>query len=490
MSRVNYLSPIIFGIIFLISCNPEKENEPAIQVENEINEFVWGGLNSWYFYQGDVAELDDNYFENIDQRNTYLNTFNTPEELFESLKHPNDRFSYIVEDFDELNQSQQGISESFGYDFGLILLGNGEDILGYVQYVLPDSPADRAGLERGDIFTEVNGQQLNRSNYIDLLFNNLSYTLSLADIMDSEISPNGEEVTMTAEIITENPVFLTKVIETNNSTRIGYLVYNSFRSTFHSELNTAFGQLSNQNIDELVLDLRYNRGGFLYTAMHLSGMIYGQANNDNIFARILYNDKKSSLNIDLPFLTTVDVVDEEFNTVTTETMNRLNISRVFVLTSNLTASASEAIINGLDPYMEVVMIGDVTTGKNEGSETLYDAPQSDFKNQEQANPTHKYAMQPITSRISNVNDFTEYTDGFAPDIEVNEINFLENLPPLGDPAEPLLSVAIQEITGQPARIAEKMSTPWAKLIDHSRQEDPLADVILLDGAYIRSSSGE
>jgi C-terminal processing protease CtpA/Prc len=479
-------SSFSFGLIaivaFLISCDPKEENEPTIQVENEINEFVWGGLNSWYFYQGDVAELGDNYFENVDERNSFLNTFQTPEALFESLRHPNDRFSYITDDYNELNQSRQGISQSFGYNFGLVLLGNGDDILGYVRYVLPGTPAAEAGLVRGNIFTEVNGQQLNRDNYIDLLFNNTTYTLGLASIVDSQVSTTGEEVTMTAETITENPVFLTKVLDAGDGTKVGYILYNSFRSTFHSELNNAFGELTSQGVDEFVLDLRYNGGGSVYTAMHLAGMIYGDATEDDVFGKFLHNEKKSNQNIVFPFLTSVDVVDADFNTITTESMNRLNIPRIYVLTSSSTASASELIINGLNPYMEVILIGGTTVGKNEGSVTLYDAPGSDWRDEDQANPDHTYAMQPIINRLSNVNDFTEYTEGFAPDVAVNEINFLENLPPLGDPADPLLAAALQEITGLPARLSMKATTPWAELIDQSTRNDPMNGVNLLDGA--------
>ena len=130
-------------------------------------------------------------------------------------------------------------------------------------------------------------------------------------------------------------------------------------------------------------------------------------------------------------------------------MNELNIERIFILVSNKSASASELLIAGLLPYMEVRIIGDQTRGKNEGSRTLYDSPQSDFTEKDaNLNPNHTYALQPIISKLANSLDFSDYSSGFLPDIEARESDYLEFMKPLGEDNELLLSIAIDEITGR------------------------------------------
>lgn len=470
-------------IAVLTSCgNNDDDNGPSVIIENEINQFVYDALNSWYFYYDDVPDLQDNRFASIDAKNTFINNFDTPEALFNHLQHPNDRFSIIVSDYESLNNSQQGISESFGYEFGLILV-NDDQVIGYVQYVLPGTPAESAGLKRGDIFNRINGTQLNLDNYVDLLFRNTSYTVGLVEIQDDNIVPIETEYDMTAVTLTENPVFLTKVIELDNGIKVGYLVYNRFTHTFHSELNQAFGVFQSAGVDELVVDLRYNLGGSVYTSMHLAGMIYNDATTSTVFGVFKHNSKKAGEeDFAFPFLSEVDVLDADFNTIQTERMNRLELSRVFILTSGSTASASEQIINGLDPYMEVILVGSTTIGKNEGSITVYDSPDTDFTSRNGINTNHKYAMQPIINRLSNSEGFTEYIDGFTPvpANQVNETDDLVNMKPLGDPEEIVLQRALEIINPSIARREIFQQIQVNKYILNSRSQRPYEDIMYME----------
>jgi C-terminal processing protease CtpA/Prc len=118
------------------------------------------------------------------------------------------------------------------------------------------------------------------------------------------------------------------------------------------------------------------------------------------------------------------------------------MTKIYILTSASTASASELVINGLKPYINVIQIGDLTVGKNVGSVTLYDSPTF---GKEKRNPNHRYAMQPIVLKIVNGVGFGDYQNGLAPTFQLKET--LSNLDVLGSPTEPLLSLAIGKITG-------------------------------------------
>ena len=168
-------------------------------------------------------------------------------------------------------------------------------------------------------------------------------------------------------------------------------------------------------------------------------MITGQFNGQ-IFDELAYNKRKSFLNRKYTFTSTIDVA----------ALNSLNLTTVYVLTTKSTASASELIINGLDPYINVVQIGDVTYGKNVASVTLYDSPNLSKANR---NSSHRYAMQPIVAHSVNSVGFGDYLDGLVPEYKLTER--IKTLGVLGDPNEPLLATAIGKITGTAKILPEK-----------------------------------
>jgi len=130
----------------------------------------------------------------------------------------------------------------------------------------------------------------------------------------------------------------------------------------------------------------------------------------------------------------------------------LQLNRVYILTSNRSASASELLINGLSPHIEVIQVGTATYGKNVGSITLYDYidNENDIRN-----PNHTYAMQPIVLRIANSEGFADYTNGLTPDIDLRESASTFGV--LGDPSEPLLAAALSHMSGGSGKIAQPYS---------------------------------
>ncbi|MFY0686773.1 MAG: hypothetical protein JXQ90_06390 [Cyclobacteriaceae bacterium] len=453
---------LLMLLIGTFACN---DDEPITIVQDPVNNFFWNSMNSWYFWQDEVQPLADDISQA--EKANFLNQFSSPYALFEELRHEEDRFSWIVEDYEALNNLFQGITESFGYEFGLVRL-QGDSVVGYVQYVIPGSPADQSGLKRGDLFYAVNDEVLTAGNYQRLLYSNPTYSLSLGSLDNGKITAKNQTPVITAIQLEENPVHMAKVIEFENK-RIGYLVYNGFTHTYHAELNAAFGLFKEQNIDELVIDFRYNPGGSIYTAMHLGSLIYGNGTGQQTFCKLLYNTKRSESNLVLPFVNQMDVINGDYESLSQENLNELFLDRVYILTGSGTASASELVIAGLLPYMDVKVVGAVTRGKNEGSRTLYDSPKSDYTEKESSNLLHKWALQPIVTKLANSEDWSDYSTGFVPDVEVNEADYIANILPLGDPEEPLLKVVLLDITGK-GSIGRLESGVKRELVHSSRIE--------------------
>ena len=299
----------------------------------------------------------------------------------------------------------------------------------------------------------------------------------MAEFVNDELTANGNEVSLTkAEALSENPVFISKSFEINGE-NIGYLMYNQFTNEYDDELYDAIEGLKSAGVTNLIMDLRYNPGGSVNTTRLLASMIYG-TNTSDLFLRKRYNDKLQPQFSD-------DRLEVYFaDKVGGRTINSLNLSKLYVLTSSSSASASELLINSLEPYMDVVQIGDVTRGKNEFSTTLVDDRENSYlytpSRINEINPNVQWAIQPLLGRNENAEGFSDFTAGLIPDVQLKED--LQNLGTLGDQNEPLLARAIQEITNSTGKRDFIVKRP-ANIISSSKLFNPLSDRMIDDTHY-------
>ena len=444
---------ILIFIFFITSlaftgCKKDVTPKPAVVIPEAsvVNSFIWNGLRNYYLWNHQVPALTSAIYDNKDTLNLMLNKFTDPQKLFASLLYRHDtidRWSFMVDNAQTIDNWISGTSKTMGYDFMLAYIGSTTNLFGFVRYVYKDSPAEKAGLKRGDIFLTVNNQQLTTSNYQTLLLNTDTYTLGFATITNNTISPTSKTMSMTAIEMQEDPINKDTIFTYNNQ-KVGYLVYNGFNADFDLKLNDVFKTFKDANINQLVVDLRYNGGGSVQSAIYLASMIYG-TDQTKVFAKAQYNAEIQS------YLTSTygaSYLSDNFtNTITASgtngaaTINTLNMRKVYFIVSGNTASASELLINGLKPYLNVVVIGINTEGKYTGSMTIKDW----IDNNGTVNPNDPYVMQPIVVKYSNSAGVTDFVNGLTPDINAEED--IANLLPFGNPNEKLLSVALANMTG-------------------------------------------
>ena len=185
--RIRIASILLLGLV-LVNCKKDAIT-PAVPVVIKdatiVNKFIYNGLKDYYLWVDQIPNLNATKFENTDSLNAFLNQYTDPQALFTSLLYKYntvDKWSFLVDDSQIIDNWIQGISETMGYDFMLGRFGTTGNLFGFVRYVYKGSPAEKAGIKRGDLFMMVNDQQLTETNYQTLLFNTATYKLSLASI--------------------------------------------------------------------------------------------------------------------------------------------------------------------------------------------------------------------------------------------------------------------------------------------------------------------
>ncbi len=458
-AKLTFLLIFTLALLSFNACKDSKDDDYGKDMTDDeyTNRWMYNKMKSLYLWNTDLPASPD-YTKD-------------PESFFYSIlyKYKNingDRFSWIEEDKSKETKSLFA-EPNLGFEYipmSYFATGveNERSSLGFfVVYVQKGSSAELQGLKRGQVIYSVNNTNVNYDNYSTIFDDKSTLVLSV-------YGNDGVKTTLRTIQAAEqkkSPVFISKVIP---NTKIGYLMYNGFERgpdeeddnnyEYDIELMESIRSLYSQGITDLVLDLRYNPGGYLTSAIDLASALYPDRTG-KVFAKEKYNQHfEDSLLADHNNDKTIFddyFLEKAYNT--NVTIPKSSLSRLYIIAAEYSASASELVLHNLKPYMTVYHIGQTTVGKDKASMTV-DSKDSRIK----------WQIQPLISRLSDVNGDGNYINGLTPDKEESEWSegytmqkayyddgteteipslsiWTGGLTELGDPSEPLLAQAIYHI---------------------------------------------
>jgi carboxyl-terminal processing protease len=401
------------------------------KVSDEKN-FLRSWSNETYLWYSEIFDTDPQNTANV---LAYFGLLKTTAKTASGNNKDNFHFTYGSSEWYSL--SETGVSAGYGVELSWVSGTAPRNVV--VAYTEPGSPAANANLLRGAKLIKIDGYDFVNATdtpTVDKL-NAAIYPKTLGEVHTFEVQDLGASTThslvLQSSSITKTPVQNVKVLDTPTG-KVGYILFNDHIKTAERGLYDAINQLGTQGVKDLVLDVRYNGGGYLYIASELAFMIAGStATAGKTFEKTVFNDKHTTTDIfgetltPTPFYGGSNDIGGSFPS--------LNLARVFVITSGDTCSASEAIINGLRGVgVEVIQIGSKTCGKPYG-----------FYPQDNCGTTY------FSIQFKGVNNkgFGEYSDGFVPSATDNGMDLVKgcNLGDdlshsLGDQAEKNLATAL------------------------------------------------
>lgn len=380
MKKLVFLTLIILA--FAVSCKKDDENNTPDNTNNTGDTVVTDAMARDTLY--DLMQVVYLWYKEMPR--VTKNNYSDPYKLMEAMRYkPLDRFSYVA-DYDEWNNEMSGVVSGYhGIRVGLDPAGKAR-----IALIYRESPMYASGVRRGWIIKSVNNvdiaaaiQSGNNTAY------NAAFGANEVGVSNKFVftRPNGTDTTITSAKAAFNTkaVLAYDTIHLKTGAIAGHIVYESFIQPSLTDLATAFAYFKANNVQNIILDLRYNLGGDVDVSRQLASYIAGSSVSGQTFAQLTYNDKLTRYNKAIPFLTVT---------------NSIAAKKMVVITTRSTVSASEFMINGLKPYIDVVTVGDTTLGKPIGM-NVWDVGK-------------KYIFAPITFKILNSQGQGDYFNGIPP----------------------------------------------------------------------------
>lgn len=470
--RLGLSAVLVAVFVAAASCSKDgtekKETPPPSPADSDLNEWMFGYMKTHYLWNSAVKQVGPDYSLGYEEfLAKVLNDVAAQNDINHDDGHwEGGRRQYFYSRIERYKTTASAASETRGTReteegtgiqyMGVFRIENGKEACMFeLLAVSPGSPADAEGLKRGTIVTRVNGTVITDSNYEGLVKlltpaeSGETVRLTTASFNDEKVLvENPGEITVVSAPFDDNPVWMTKILTAGNGTdKIGYLCYNAFNSYYDEQLMEAFREFKSQGVKDLILDLRYNGGGHGISSLLMGTMIVGKAKQGQVFLKSSVNAERTAKgeSDDLYKIGDKNVLGGIYTPIADGIgdLYALGLERVYVLSTNNTASASEVLINGLRGLdLEVRLIGLTTNGKNVGMESVTKDKDG-----------YTYEFSPITLYAENGKGFRDYSEGFAPDVVINEAEYYTM--EWGSEKDPLLGTALKWInTGSKPSVKE------------------------------------
>lgn len=373
MKKIARIVFCVIAVSMLFGCNPEKskiktddaeKKEKSGELSNEIknkrlyvNTFGYNVMSIYYLWCDEIMDALDSWGKTDD-----------PIAKVKKIRYKEngvevDRWTQMTDDFQSMTNSFAGLSVTYGYEVMLAYAdAQKSSICAVITYVYPGSPAEKAGLKRSDIVMLVNGKKMTAQTYVfqvnNEMFGSEKVSLTMAD---------GKVHDLVAVEMYEDPVLVYKTFDLDGK-KVGYLHYTSFTLKSCKRLYEAFSSFKKEGVEELILDLRYNGGGYVLAQQFMASLLapYENVKAGDVLEREVYNKKLAEVFGDtdasrLSFIHKIEIdgAEREFNT---EPIN-LGIKKLYAILSSGSASASESLLTCLMPYLPITIVGEQSHGK-------------------------------------------------------------------------------------------------------------------------------
>ena len=407
------------------SCKKEPVPEVLTPLQ-KVNKFVLD-YSELYYLWNDKVDYNKNYKIQTD-----------PFALFDGLVYKElDLWSYLTDDAASMMEGFEGVETTYGYRLTIIYFSDIKEYAAVVNFVYPGSPAEKAGMKKGDLIYMIDGSPINESNYMNLYYSSaIVVELGTLDRVNGKLQQSGVTFDLTAVKMDIDPVIAYRIVEEGGH-KIGYICYTDYIVSSHSKLNAICDEFKSSGVTDVVLDLRYNLGGAAISASYVSSLFAPRSTVEkkDVFIREQWNETLTNY-----WISQGEILYQTFDSFALS--HNLDLKRLYVLTTVNTASASEATIVGLKPYMDVVTIGENTHGKYCAALLLQPLDNKGEIITDIAN----WAMSLVAYKYTNKDGLTDFTGGLKPDYAVK--NDVFSALPFGDTSEPLFAKAIELITGK------------------------------------------
>ncbi|MDX1516332.1 MAG: S41 family peptidase [Woeseiaceae bacterium] len=369
---------------------------------NGQKQFVLDNMRTWYLWNDLLpASVNIGSFASAEDLLAFLTTF-SPDD---GSGNPVDKFSFITSAAADSAFFGEGQFEGFGFSSRFVAA---DDLR--LTRVFTSSPAYAANLRRGQRILALNGRSIAEIQAAE----GVNAVLDTSPVDFTMRRPDNSEFTVTIaqDTVTIDPVPQFRIIDVPGTPGVGYLELATFISTADPEFASVFSQFSAAGVTDVIVDLRYNGGGLVSTAELLGDYLGGAVAQGLVFSETRFNDDRAAAN------NSIELFELR--------QDSLNLSRLFIVATRSTASASELVTNSLDPHVEVVIVGDDTFGKPVGQIGL------EFCDK---------ILRPTAFQTVNSLGFGDYFDGLPVDcVAADDLNV-----PVGADNDPNVEAAIDYV---------------------------------------------